>query len=439
MTKALTDTLDEILTALRLHVQSYRSRQVKINDLLAKHGIPYGTLNEILIQNEKIEELPQEELILLADAMTLAIDDVETFNSLDFFSSEEIKSARRYKRKNESALQYPYQIHGVLKGSDILYNTFISAKQLKLLWDNGAITYNIEVQRLPKERKRRDGTTYFVPDIKPKSVQDIMNLMMSGRYRSNSLILNILMDGHDEVEYDNGTLTVHEGTNVNIIDGAHRLEAACKSVESDPEFDEMIPVLIYHLPLQEAQNTLSQINTFNPFDKTLVKYYGDKKISDQVVKELMSIAELKGRIRLKTSIPKSSNYLTNFSILADAVDAAFAPQSTRDRFKAVSILKRFFGYLVSAYSEFNDDLIQSREISWINHHNTFYGYVFLAKKLADKYGDDFPVEKIEEIINNIDFGKQEGLPFNDIISPQGKVNSNKIKKDIGKFFEELEV
>lgn len=430
---------DALLSVLNTHVLKNKKRQMYIDSFLANHGIEHGTLNAILVHNELIQELPKEELCLLAIAVTEAIEDEEVFSYKDFFNKDEIKSAKAYNKHDLPKFQYPISLYGVLKGSDTLYLTFISAKQLKFLWDNAAITYNTAVQRLPKERKRRDGTTYFQPDIKPKSVNEISHLMRSGRYKSNSLILNILMDGNDEIEYEDGVLTIHEGTTVNIIDGAHRLEAVCKTIESDPDFDEMLPILIYHLPLKEAQDALSQINTFNPFDKTLVKYFGDRKISEQIVKELMNIPELSGRISVKTVVPKSSKYLTNFSILSEAVDEAFAPQNTRDRFKVVAVLKRFFGYLVSTYSEFNEKLVETREVSWINHHNTFYGYVFLAKKLVDKYGEEFPVVKIEEAINSIDFRKQEGLAYNDIISLQGKVNSNKIKKDIAAFFERIEV
>lgn len=429
----------DLLRVLESKIRSDRKAQLQIDRYLAQHGIEYGTLNELLIHNEKIEDLNEEELCLLAMATSEVLEDEDEFNYKKYFSSEVIKAAKGYTRNNHYEFSYPYTLGSVLRGSDTLYFTFISARQLKTLWDNGVITYNIEVQRLPKEKKRRDGSTFLQPDIKPKSVKSISQLMQSGRYRSNSLILNILMDGNDEIEYDDGELIIHEGTTINIIDGAHRLEAACKTVENDSEFDEMLPVLIYHLPLVEAQDTLSQVNTFNPFDKTLVKFFGNKKVSEQIVKELMSIPELNGRIRIKTTIPKNSNYLTNFSILADSIDKAFQPENTKDRFRVVGILKRFFGYLISAFPEFNEDLIRTREVSWINHHNTFYGYVFLAKKLVDKYGEEFPVTKIEETIRSIDFSKQDGLPYNDIISPQGKVNSNSIKKSIAEFFEEIEV
>jgi hypothetical protein len=432
--------ITDLLHTLNSQIKSNKKMQVVIDATLAKHGVKYGTLNEILVNNDKIEDLNNEELCLLAYAVSEVVDNEDVYTYKKYFDQNTLQKALQYNKKDGVHFKYPFALNGVLKGSDILYSTFVSAKYLKMLWENEAITYNIEVQRLPKEKKRKDGTIYFQPDIKPKSVNDIVQLMLSGRYKSNSLILNILMDGNDEIEYsDDGVLTVYENTTINIIDGAHRLEAACKSVEQDPDFDEMIPILIYHLPLHEAQDALSQINTFNPFDKTLVKYFGNKKVSEQIVKDLISIPELNGRVRIKTTIPKGSVYLTNFAVLSEAIDVAFAPENAKDRYTVAGILKRFFGYLISAFPEFNDKLVESRESSWINHHNTFYGYVFLAKSLVDKYGENYPLEKIEEVIKSIDFAKRDGLPYNDIISPQGKVNSNIIKRNIGEFFKGIEV
>lgn len=409
------------------------------NVLNNEHGFIPGTTNEAILSPQILESWSSEELIVLTQAL-YEITKSEEIAPKKFFSNKEIKGAQDYKKVYEEELIYPFTLTGVLKGSDILYSTFISYSELKRLWENGAITYNMKIQRLPKEKKNKDGSVSLKPDIKPKSVKSIADLMVRRKYKSNSLILNILVDGNDNIEYEDGELIVGEGTVVNIIDGAHRLEGAISALEADPDSDDVLPVVIYHLPLEEAQDCLSQVNTFNAFDKTLVKFYGNKKISDQIVKDLMSIPELINRVRIKTTITKKSEYLTNFAVLTESIDEVFQPETTKDRYDVANALKKFFGYLISAYEdEFVKDLINHREHSWMTHHNTFAGYVVLCKKLVDKYGADYDTKHITDMIDKIDFRKQEGLEYNDIIAPQGKVNSNKIKKDIRDFFEKLEV
>lgn len=432
ITEALLKTFEEI--------KNDKKQVLEVDNILnSEHGFMPGTTNEAILNPQILESWTPEELIVLTQAL-YEVTKSEQIVPKEFFSAKEIKRAKEFKKVYEEDFSYPFTFTGVLKGSDIIYSTFIPYSELKRLWENGAITYNIKVQRLPKEKKNKDGSVTLKPDIKPKSVKSIAELMVRRKYKSNSLILNILVDGNDNIEYEEGELIIGEGTVVNIIDGAHRLEGAIKALEADPDCEDVLPVVIYHLPLEEAQDCLSQVNTYNTFDKTLIKYYGNKKISDQIVKDLMSIPELINRVRIKTTITKKSEYLTNFAVLTESIDEVFQPETTKDRYDVANALKKFFGYLISAYeNEFVNDIVNHREHSWMTHHNTFAGYVVLCKKLVEKYGVDYDAKLITETIEKIDFRKQEGLEYNDIIAPQGKVNSNKIKKDIRDFFEKLEV
>jgi hypothetical protein len=308
------------------------------------------------------------------------------------------------------------------------------------LWNAQALTYNFQTQRMSKKKKKKDGTVTEKADIKIKSVNKITELMLNGKYKSNALLFNILADGNDDVEYDDGELIINEGTNLNLIDGAHRVTAMANALEKDPTFNRNLIVVITHLPLTEAQNMLAQVNTTNRFDKTLTKYYGVDKISAQVTRDLMTIPELKNRVSIQTTMVKSFNYLTNFSVLSEAIESVFTPISTKERYEVAETLKKFFGYLIGYYeNDFVKNLNESRKTSWLCHHNSFVGYVVLAKRLEDKYGKDYPVGKITETIDSIDFSKQEGLPYNDVIAPQGKVNSNQIKRNIKAFFEQIEI
>lgn len=429
---------EELIKTLK-EIKNDKKQVLEVDNILNDNGFMLGTTNEAILSPQVLESWTPEELIVLTQAL-YSVTKNEEIAPKKFFSAKEIKETKGFKKVYTEDFSYPFTLAGVLKGSDIIYSTFISYSELKRLWENGAITYNMKIQRLPKEKKNKDGAVSLKPDIKPKSVKSIADLMVRGKYKSNSLILNILVDGNDNIEYEEGELIIGEGTVVNIIDGAHRLEGAIKALEADPDCEDVLPVVIYHLPLEEAQDCLAQVNTFNAFDKTLVKYYGNKKISDQIVKDLMSIPELINRVRIKTTITKKSEYLTNFAVLTESIDDVFQPESTKDRYDVASALKKFFGYLISAYeNEFVNDIVNHRQTSWMTHHNTFAGYVVLCKKLVDKYGADYDVKLITDTIEKLDFRKQEGLDYNGTISPQGKVNSNKIKKNIREFFEKIEV
>lgn len=438
---AVLQTKDDLLQDLKTifdELREDKKLQLEIDDKLAEHNFRRGTLAEIMINPELINEFDTVEAAAFVNSIYKVTKRYEV-DPKRFFSANVINKAEKYTR-NKVEFEYPYTFQRVIKASDTEYVTVMSAKEIAAWWNNEALTYNFQTQRLSKKKLTKDGQVIEKPDVKAKSVKAITELMLSGRYKSNALLFNILVDGNDHIEYEDGELTIYEGTTVNLIDGMHRVQAILNVLEQDPDYDRNFIVVITHLPLAEAQDLLSQVNTTNRFDATLAKYYGANKLGEQITKDLMNIPELRGRVSIKTTLDKKLNYLTNFAVLSEAIEDVFQPQTTKDRYDVLEVLKKFFGYLINAYEhEFVTHVNEVRQKSWINHHNTFVGYVTLAKKLYDKYGMEFPVNKITQAVDSIDFTKKEGLPYNDIISPQGKVNSNVIKRNIKEFFEKIDV
>ena len=432
---------EELLHGLNVLFQEIREDkklQIEIDNQLVEHNFRRGTLNEVMLNPERIFSFETVEAAAFINSI-YKVTKRHEINPQKYFSAKDIKKAEKYTR-NKVEFEYPYTLHRVIKASDTEYATVMSAKEIAAWWNNEALTYNFQTQRLSKKKINKEGKVIEKPDVRIKSVKRITELMLSGRYKSNALLFNILVDGNDNIEYDDGELTIYEGTTVNLIDGMHRVQAMLNALEENPDFDRNFIVAITHLPISEAQDLLSQVNTTNRFDATLAKYYGANKLGEQIAKDLMNIPELIGRVSIKTTLDKKLSYLTNFAVLSEAIEDVFKPQTTKDRYDILEVLKKFFGYLINAYEfEFVKNVDEVRKISWINHHNTFVGYVALAKKLYEKYGFDFPVNKITDAVNSIDFRKQEGLPFNNIMAPQGKVNSNVIKRNIKEFFEKIDV
>lgn len=429
----LIETIEDIFKQVRHE----KKQQLQIDDKLAAYHIPRGSLNEWMIHSEMLKSLPFEELYILSDALHEVTHREEIRTDL-FFSQADSRRARNYRRATDE-FQYPYTIPSVLKSGEQDFLTVMSYQEIAQLWSSGALSYNFNAQRLSKKKiSKKDQTVIEKPDINPKSVKNITKLMLDRKYRTDTIIMNILVDGHDQVEYADGELTIHEGTTINLIDGMHRVQAILTVIEQEPDYEGYMNVSLKHYPLEQAQFLLGQINTVNRFDKTLVKHYMAETEAANIARDLMNLPELKNRVSIKTALDKKLNYLTNFAILSDTIETVFRPRTTRERYDAADVLKKFFGYMISYYDkEFVSDVVETRKTSWMNHHNTFVGYIVLAKKLYDEYGKDFPVSQITALIDSIDFAKREGVPFNDIISPQGKVNSNKIKKEIQAYFQNI--
>ena len=425
------DTFDSVF----LELNKNKEQQRHLDDRLMKFNIPRGTLNEILVNSNKLDNLNEDEIIILAQNL-FEVTGVEAINPINFYSPKDIKRGLKYRREVASEAGYPYTITNVIaapSGRDFV--TMMDYRELRDMWNSKILTYNFKTQRLSKKKQLKNGKISEKADVNLKSVKNIARLMIEGKFKPDTILMNILADGNDDFEYSDGEITINEGTIVNLIDGMHRLQGMVTALEENPELEGFINVAIKNYPLEEAQFLLGQVNTINRFDKTLVKHYMAETIGSQIAKDLMNLPELKNRISVKTTLDKKINYFTNFAILSESIDSIFEPQNNKDRYDITEVLKKFFGYLIPSFE--NEFIANKKEVSnksWINHHNTFVGFIVISKKLYDKYGKDFPVDEIVRIINSINLSRERS-EFNDLMTTQGKVNSNKVKKQIREFFE----
>lgn len=417
-------------------VAKHKSQQRSIEEYLVEnHKMARGSFQELIANPSKIENLDLVELSVFVNATHTVTQD-DNIKPSNFYKPRDIKKIESYEfAAIDDSSTLPLTIDGVIKVNEENYLTAISYKNLAKWYVDNIITYNFKTQRLSKKSvSKRTGQIKETPDIKKPSVRNIKKLMLEGKYEPSTIIINVLLDGQSEISYEEGQLTIHEGSTVNIIDGAHRLEAVVGVMEERPDFEGYLNVDIKHFPLEKAQYLLAITNTTNRFDKTLVKFYSAETMGQKIAKHLMSIDALKNRIETKTGLTKGIT-ITNFAIVSEAIDAIFAPETPKDRYDAQEVLVKFFDYFMAVYDE---QLIKNREVelktSWFAHHNLFVGFIAIAKKLYDKYGKDFPVDEITKIISGIDFNK-ETSPLTNYMGGKGKVNSNKVKVDIRDFIE----
>jgi hypothetical protein len=432
------ENLLESLEIIFQEIKEDKKAQMEVDEILSQHNIPRGTLNEAMVDLQFLNTLPQEELMILIEAINTATGKIK-ISLIEYFTKQEVKKSVSYKREVAEKASLPYTFRNVLKSSEQDFLTTMECREIARLFTSEVLTYNIETQRNPKRTFLKNGTIKVTPRLNKTSVDEITKLMLDGRYRSNTIVFNVLMDGTENVEFDDGDLTVISGQ-LNIIDGFHRLQAILNTLEKNPDYDGNMDVAIKYLSLEEAKFYLGQINKMSKMDKTYVKRLMSLELSDQVTNRLDSNSLLKGRISTDTTLIKKFGYLTNFSVLSKAIEDVFKPEKPKDVIDQAAFLKDFFDYLINSFEdEFGRDIKKLdavKKVSWINHHNTFVGLIALAKKI---YDNKIPIPKIVDILNGIDFTRQEGLPYNDVISPQGKVNAYTIKNNIKTFFEKIEI
>jgi hypothetical protein len=428
------ENLEDVITLIFTKLSRHKDQQREIDDkLFNDFNIQRGRLNELIANPEQIESLEKEETIAFLVAIHAVTND-ETANPINYFSKKEINRIMKFEFETEE-LSFPYTIENVLRSSESDFVCVMSYKELVGWYHSKMITYNFDCQRLPVEKLMKKGKISIKPKTVLRSVKAIAERMLKGEFSTDTIILNVLVNGNDHIEYQNGSLTIYDGTEVDIIDGWHRLQAMTLVLEEQPDFVDNMNVSIKHYTLKKAQEALGQFNTVNPFDKVLSKHYSQKGHPRSIVKKLMEDSDLKNKIAIKTSVSKKLGKLTNTDVLSKFIGVLFNIDNDLEEEIVFEHLKRFFGILINSYpKEFKTEMEKTLKVSWINHHNTFVGYLVLARKLMDKYGKNFPIDEVTRIVSAIDMTKTDN-EYNTIMREQGNRNSDQSKVLIQKYFE----
>lgn len=429
--KDINQVFPEILFGVAKHKDQLRAIE---EYLISNHKMIPGTFTEIVAKPERLNLVDKDELATFANAVFQVTQD-ENIDPSKFFTAKLVKATKKFEFKQPEVFSLPWEFDEAIQVAPDSYLTKISYQELAQAYQSGVLSYNMETQRLAKKSiNKKSGNIKYTPDIKNKSVQNIKRLMLEGKYEPSTIIINVLVDGKSSVSYTGSSLTINEDSTVNIIDGAHRTMAAIEVVEESPEFEGYFNVDLKFYPLEKAQKLLAITNTVNSFDKTLVKFYGGEEYGQEIAKFLRNIPSLKDRIEIKTALTKQIS-ITNFAILSEAIQSIFDPKDGREKYDVQMYLKDFFEYLIPSY---NEQLIKNRmenlKTSWFSHHNMFVGFIAIAKVIYDKHGKEASqnLSKISDVLDGIDFNKSTS-PFTEIMGGQGKVNSNRVKKDIAEF------
>lgn len=420
-------------------VSKHKDQQRAIEEyLVTNHNMPHGIFIELLANKENVETLEEVQAGVFANAV-FSVTQNEDFNPDGILSPKLKKSIGKYKFEKQESLDYPLQYDRTLDGSEKDYVTKLSYQMIAKHLNDGIWTYNFLTQRNPVKKARKNGTIKLEPKVNKRSVKEIKNLLLEGKFLPDTPItINVLNDGNDEIFYDeeNLTLIIETATELDILDGYHRILAVVEAVEENPDIEGYLYVSIRNYDLETARFYLGQHNSFNTFDKTHVRRLKSLDLADKIIEEVVSKSALKGRLAQNTAVKLKFNEITNFAVLSDTVQAVFAPKNGKDKIDISQMLITYFDYLFGSFEDaFVNNVKEVHKTSWINHHNTFVLYVVFAHALYEKYGKDIPVDEIPRMVNAVDFTKGSS-EFDVIIAPQGKVNSNEIKRNIRKFAEE---
>jgi hypothetical protein len=369
-------------------------------------GISAGEFAEIWNKNIELSDITIVKIFILSQIL-FSITGNNKINPTKYFTPTEIQDGSSIVINNkEETISFPYTFHNAIKGKEDQFLFFLSASELKKLYDSQLIIYNYETQRDPKMiyDKKEDEIIKSI-NIVPASVKEIKKCLEENLFITNTITLNLLADGTDRFVYDGkGNLTVESGQ-LNVLDGFHRIMGMVTALTENPDLDYITEVRLTNFSIAKAKRFIVQEDKRNKINKRYISTNLDtSKIGSKVVNRLNeSESDMQGKITYDLKILKAGKAYTIGSVLADSIEEVYELKNNFDVQKVSEWLGEFFDYLIGLKYEDFSNILKSREENVVTYPHTFILYITLSKILYDtRNGTDWQ-KKLESMLQIFEF------------------------------------
>lgn len=405
----------------------------EIDNQIRTHGVNKGELQAYYNNAETLDEADTRVVALIGEQIYLKFD-VKELELSKWFNEKQIEEIKMFHKINvDTSITLPYTFENVTKiGDGYLFPIEVSV--IARLYESKLLNYNHDIQRQPKFVKR-NGQVIKKPYVNKKSVKEITEHLVNGTLVETNIAYNAHLgssNGDDELIYNHKerTLTITEGTRLDILDGMHRTISCLEAYRKNKNIDFEFIGLIFNYTTKEAQNYQSQQAKANPIPKSRIQELEASRYADVVVQQLRMDSELHGRITSRDSVGKGTNELVSYGVLSNAIDRTFKMESKLQAIEVSKYLSEYFTYL---FGYFQDELKQLENGNLMFYNKFFIGHVKLAKLM---YDENISLENLKVILSSIDFDKNNLIFAEYGIIKEGKL-STKIEKPIIKLFNDL--
>jgi hypothetical protein len=443
-----TTELIENLTEVLNSIENNRNKTKKLKDEFKEFNLSPGIAQKILNDpKQELQTIAEENDVKFICVLTICTYNVTLADSIDphtYFTDREIKEIKStYQGTISEKLSFPLTIPNVIKVAEDDYICTMTAGQIKEWQDSNLFQYNFETQREARlKTDKESGEIMFQPKVNPRSIEEIVVLIKKGRAIRSVLTFNARLgtsDSAEELIYNDKdhTLTITDGTLLDILDGFHRLTSITLAISQDPSLDMTFKINIVNFSVKQAQEFFAQLNTTNPIAQGRLKEMKEIRQADFITKQIQTNSELNEYITKSDKISPKSNILVTFNALSDAIHEIFNVKDKPTAMEVADYLSEFFDKLMLSNSdEFMTDIINTREKSLINVNAMFYGYIALAKKFYDQ---KLKLTKLQPIIKSVDFSRDNEMwQFLGILDENKNITGYAGKK-IAEYFKNINI
>lgn len=296
-----------------------------------------------------------------------------------------------------------------------MFSTSMRASELAELLDAGIINYNFDIQR---EAKLEVRTNEIIkrPTINRQNVNEMTQHLMNDSLKESTIYLNaapLTSKSGDELIYNGAeySLTITEGTRLDVLDGFHRILATQLASRVNPELDFEFNVMFSNFTTQEALNWQVQHSKATSWSKNrVVEMQQDSKASKVAkgVKEYDS--ELEYLIFTGENRRSFSKSLISFSHLTKTIDDLYDLKSRRDEVQAIEEVSKALLAIQELKISFNKDINQTFVSAllhqFVNNFNRdeekFEGFILDIIDYSTTHKIDFSGTKLSETIEKLE-------------------------------------
>lgn len=423
---------DKLSEALEV-IKPNRSKVNELKKKMSEHGISAGDTQYIIAGRTPLSELSINILCLLSSKI-YEVTELEAGNPTNYFSTQEIKQCQTFEAIiDKDKISFPYTFSNVTFVREGNFSTTITAQEIKKLMDSNLLTYNFETQREARIEKDKEDQIVLKPNTNPKSVQEISDLLKAGDLETTTITFNALVntsDGAEELVFDHKdkSLTITKGTQLNILDGYHRISGIVKALSEDETLDAVFDLKILNYSTRRAIKYFNQINKVNPISESRLKETNLSSMATVSFEELKDKCDfLTGKISSSEKIFTSVDQLVSSKVLIDAIDDHFNPANRLEALQVGQYLSKFFETLFIAFPDaFVTKINEIRKKSIINANFMFDGYILLAKKAQEA---SLSIDTVVQLLKKVDFTRSNELWKQiAILDSDGNITTNPKRK-----------
>lgn len=371
-------------------------------EILAQAQIPKGVATGILIGAYNLNKLDDVAFGYVFKTIAKLSNNAKFTKLLADFSNFDIDSIDKFVFEQNTKVENILVFNDVVQYSE---DHYVCPKkpwlEIVTSFNQGLINYNIRTQRQLTYFYNKQTKEYRKQiTIDNNSVNEIKEKMLNDSFIPNTISLNIRsITGDERFQYYEDTkilqILVDADTNVDIIDGMHRMMGAMESIGEKPQFGLSTILNIFHYTEDRALEYINQENKRNEIAVEHIKSFNNNSIGLLIAKELKKKGNATTNV-LYGNVADNINelfiddsYVTQ-NTLGDAIDDWFD-------FKSIKTLQatRYLTSVINAFVDHYSYYFNDTPASYVKN-NMFYGIVAMAEKIYTNYQDSW-----EDVISDI--------------------------------------